>query len=231
MDLIPNLHADHLGRPTHATDVAGQVVWEGGITTPFGLQLSAMGAVTQSLMFPGQYADEETGYYDNWHRTYDPTLGRYLQSDPIGLAGGLNRYAYVGGNPVNFIDPTGEFGFLGGAIGAGTNLTIQLALNGGRFECVDWGDVMISGVFGAVIPGALSQVKSAKLAISKRKQMNSYLRKVKNPKNIRKFIRRKGKANNDILLELEFRFSAVVAQTGLKKTTNVLDDDSCGMCK
>ena len=101
------LHADHLGRPQYATDTAGAVFWDGGAATPFGEGVSTAGAVSQQLMFPGQYADDETGLSDNWHRTYDPTLGRYLQADPIGLAGGINRYAYVGGNPLRWIDPLG----------------------------------------------------------------------------------------------------------------------------
>jgi len=110
------LHSDHLGRPKFATNADGDIVWDEGITTPFGIQITAMAAQTQALMFPGQYQDLETTgagvtLSHNWHRTYDPTLGRYLQSDPIGLAGGLNRYAYVGGNPVGYVDPTGEIFF------------------------------------------------------------------------------------------------------------------------
>jgi RHS repeat-associated protein len=67
-------------------------------------------ATAQNLTFPGQYRDDETQLSHNWHRTYDPTLGRYLQSDSIGLAGGINRYAYVGGNPVGYVDPSGLSG-------------------------------------------------------------------------------------------------------------------------
>jgi RHS repeat-associated protein len=58
-------------------------------------------------ILPGQYFDAETGLHQNWMRDYDPATGRYLQSDPIGLAGGLSTYGYAGQNPVNATDPMG----------------------------------------------------------------------------------------------------------------------------
>jgi len=153
------LHADHLGRPQFATDVSGAVVWDMGEgVTPFGDSVNLAGAFAQRLMFPGQYADVETSDPENgdnvtlshnWHRTYDPTLGRYLQSDPIGLAGGLNRYAYVGGNPLGAIDPDGQFWWTVGF--AAADLAWQLYKNDGRWECVDWGRVGLSLVGGSTL--------------------------------------------------------------------------------
>lgn len=66
-----------------------------------------------NLRFPGQYYDQETGLFYNYFRDYDPQTGRYIESDPIGLRAGINTYGYVGGNPVNWVDPYGlaRFGF------------------------------------------------------------------------------------------------------------------------
>lgn len=69
-----------------------------------------------NLRFAGQYEDSESGYYYNWHRFYNPETGRYLTSDPISLAGGLNTYNYVGQNPHRSVDPWGLYTiFIGGA--------------------------------------------------------------------------------------------------------------------
>jgi len=69
--------------------------------------------VTYNLRFPGQYYQAETGVNQNYFRDYDPTVGRYAESDPIGQKGGVNTYAYVRGNPLLLIDPFGLTGATG----------------------------------------------------------------------------------------------------------------------
>ncbi len=108
------LHGDHLGTPRVATNEANVVVWRNLPTgEPFGMALPEEDpdgdgrATVINLRFPGQYFDRETGLHYNYFRDYDPGVGRYVQSDPIGLAGGLNPYAYVDGNPISFSDPNG----------------------------------------------------------------------------------------------------------------------------
>ncbi|WP_329959148.1 RHS repeat-associated core domain-containing protein [Methylomonas rapida] len=99
-------HADHLGTPTILTDSGHNIVWQADYD-PFGKASITTQSVTNNIRFPGQYFDAETGLHYNMQRYYDPAIGRYRQSDPIGLSGGINTYTYVGNNPVNAIDPLG----------------------------------------------------------------------------------------------------------------------------
>ncbi|MFV0478024.1 MAG: RHS repeat domain-containing protein [Parahaliea sp.] len=102
------LHTDHLGTPILATTKAGQTSWQAQAEAFGAAGILPGNRIRMNLRLPGQYFDGETGLHYNYFRDYDPSLGRYIQSDPLGLEGGLNTYAYVGGNPLAYIDPTGE---------------------------------------------------------------------------------------------------------------------------
>lgn len=106
------IHTDPLGTPRQITRAQdNQPVWRWE-SDPFGTTLpdqnpAGLGNFVFNLRFPGQYYDAETGLHYNVFRDYDPKIGRYIQSDPIGLAGGMNTYTYVGNNPLSYIDPLG----------------------------------------------------------------------------------------------------------------------------
>ncbi len=110
-----NLHYvinNHLGQPMYMISQNNALHFE-RYQEPFGKTYSQyqVNAISDhNTRFPGQTYEVETGYHQNWHRDYDPETGRYLQSDPLGLYDGPNTYAYVQGNPVNYIDQTGLFG-------------------------------------------------------------------------------------------------------------------------
>jgi RHS repeat-associated protein len=99
-------HNDHLGTPNRMTNVDGTVVWAADYE-PFGQTMLSVTAVSTNLRFPGQYFDTETGLHYNYFRDYDPTLGRYVQSDPIGLAGGINSFSYSDASPIRLLDRFG----------------------------------------------------------------------------------------------------------------------------
>jgi RHS repeat-associated protein len=107
--LTKNSLSDHLNTPRLIADDQQRTVWRWDNTDPFGgnppdENPSGLGTFEFPLRFPGQYADRETNLHYNYFRDYDPGVGRYVQSDPIGLMGGLNNYAYVEQNPLRFVD-------------------------------------------------------------------------------------------------------------------------------
>jgi RHS repeat-associated protein len=102
------VHTDHLNAPRIVTqsssDNSVRWLWGGNAANQNPLSL---GTFIYNLRFPGQYYMAETGLFYNYFRDYDPQTGRYIESDPIGLSGGINTYVYASGNPVSRVDPLG----------------------------------------------------------------------------------------------------------------------------
>ncbi|MET3521490.1 RHS repeat-associated core domain-containing protein [Mesorhizobium abyssinicae] len=94
------VHTDHLERPARISDA---VVWRAKYL-PYGEVYSITGPASLDYRLPGQWFQLESGLNYNWHRHYDPTTGRYLQPDPLGMPDGPSRWAYVGNSPLMSVD-------------------------------------------------------------------------------------------------------------------------------
>jgi RHS repeat-associated protein len=107
-------------------DASGTTIWRWDQAEPFGVNAADDDPDTNSVSFefplrlPGQYADKETNLHYNYFRDYDPGLGRYRQSDPIGLLGGLHTYAYADSSPLLRTDELGLMGSRGRSLGCGS---------------------------------------------------------------------------------------------------------------
>ncbi|MBK8958403.1 MAG: RHS repeat protein [Proteobacteria bacterium] len=108
------IHVNQVNQPLYMTGASGALTWAWIAGDAFGQDSTAVtdpdgDGIREAPQIGGLFAGQvrETPYVSNGFRDYDAKSGRYIESDPIGLAGGLNPYAYVGGNPVNSADPYG----------------------------------------------------------------------------------------------------------------------------
>jgi RHS repeat-associated protein len=143
------VHTDHLGtarKVTRPSDNGLMWRWDPdtfGSVAPNG-NPAGLGTFTYNIRFPGQYALAESGLFYSYFRTYDPKMGRFIESDPIGLLGGTNPYAYVGGNPLSFFDPLGLAAHLN-LINASTSSQVALYNWGQSYQPSQYNTILVHG--------------------------------------------------------------------------------------
>ena len=121
------VQTDQLGTPRQVlkpgvTPASDTLVWKWDYfanNSAFGENAPSVQTLTFNLRYPGQYYDQETGLNYNSARDYEPGTGRYIESDPVGLEGGLSTYSYANGDPLDAVDPSGLSHFFPGCNSGG----------------------------------------------------------------------------------------------------------------
>jgi len=152
VDPIPR---DHLGSIREITGTNG-VVLDRYAYDPYGQQTQLTGTMVSDFGYTGQYYHQRSGLNLAPYREYSASLGRWISRDPLGEAGGINLYDYVGNAPVNFVDPKGEFligAVVGGVVGAISGATGAYGTSNGNI-----GDTIVGGVLGGLFGAALGTI-------------------------------------------------------------------------
>jgi RHS repeat-associated protein len=186
--VVHNVFTDHLDTPRLVTTAGDnpQPVWRWDNDDPFGanpaVEVAGPDTFPFNVRFRGQYFDGETSLHHNGARDFDAPIGRYIQSDPIGLGGGLNTYSYVESNPLAATDPEGlisslslcanpanaaacaaaglQTGAVSALVSAGVNVATQVS-SGANACSIDWGSVGLSAGIGLVTGAPLGVAAKA----------------------------------------------------------------------
>jgi RHS repeat-associated protein len=166
------VHADALGSVLALTDSEQHVVSRYDYTA-FGEVTPVKERIAMPFLFTGARHDRETGFHYLRSRAYDPRIGRFISPDVIGIAGGINLYRYVGNNPVNLTDPSGEAIIVSAlllvaavsVVGAGVG-AIGAKLRGGSVKAGAAGGAASAFIFtGAVTLAAIGGAAAPALAL------------------------------------------------------------------
>jgi RHS repeat-associated protein len=143
------VHPDHLDRPIAMTTSGGPAIAWSAKYDPFGNVVTTTNATAMPLRFPGQLFQIEDGLSYNWHRSYDPTLGRYSQADPLGFVDGPGIYNYAGQSPLMMVDRDGRCPLcVAAVVGAAIGVGLEYWFHG---DCATLGDYAGAALMGAAL--------------------------------------------------------------------------------